>query len=265
MNQQYPIDLLLLMPDEQLLTLSPNPFCDCETGKAMRRMVERRVNGWGEFTLATSKLNEKMRMDAVRERFIAAEVPPRYQAVTLASLANQFAADSGKVAAVKAATEFIKNKGQITMKGQPPFYGLWLYGDYGVGKTSVAAACFNALLPLLDGALWLPYSSFLDQIRHGYSLNDGSSTLRKQAAMKAPLLLIDDLGSTVRDDETTHTKDVIWEVVYHRNAYNLPTLITSNLSRNDIRKHFDDRVYQRLVESLMIVEVGGKCLRRGGA
>lgn len=132
--------------------------------------------------------------------------------------------------------------------------GLLLWGDVGTGKSFVAACIANALLEQMVPVLMTNFSKILNQMgamyteeRYQYiaSLNHYS------------LLIIDDLGI---ERSTEYAKEQVYAVIDERYKANLPLIITTNLTINEIRNPenvADARIYSRVLEMCTPVHVGG--------
>lgn len=225
-----------------------------------KRIRQKRVEGWVAFEKKTAEVNANAAKQHKDKLLMDADVPPRFRGITLEGFASKYG-DAAKMEAIKAAATFIQQR-KIPKPNGDAFYGIYLYGPFGVGKTSILSTVFAALADKLGGGLWLPFASFMDQVRGGYE--DGTAQAIKKSAMTAPILMLEDFGSLARDSETAHTVDVMLQIVYHRNGYNLPTLITSNLSGEELAVQFNGAITQRLRELLKVIHVGGKVIRQLG-
>lgn len=136
--------------------------------------------------------------------------------------------------------------------------GLILYGRCGSGKTFAAACVANALLDRGRSVLVTQFS------RIGTTLSD----LRdgKQAYLdslnKYPLLILDDLG-TQRDTE--YMNEIVYTIIDARYRANLPMIITTNMSGEDLKNPKDiaeQRVFNRILERCFPIEVNGPDRRR---
>lgn len=251
---------LKTLSDEQMLDIFPSVFCDCPKGQIMRKIRIQRSGGWQAFQRRTAEANALAAKQRKERLFIDADVPERFKGLDLQIFARKFS-DAGKKDAVAAALHF-KEHGKLPKSTPGQFYyGLYLYGGYGVGKTSILAPVFTKWADALGGGLWLPFLSFMDEVRNGY--NDNTAHARIHSAMTAPIILIDDFGSVSRDIETAHTTDTMWQIIHHRNGHNLPTLITSNLQEDQASSQFNEGLIQRMRELMKCIRVGGKVIREG--
>ena len=253
--------LIKLATDREVLKITPSLFCDCVRGQAARKARELRAAGWETFEQQTREKSEQLKKKARSQLFVDAGIPTRFQGMTINSFRARYNVKT-KAEAINAAETLIREIKLPKQAAGQFYYGLWLWGDYGVGKTSLLSTVYAALLEKLGGGLWINYYSFLDQIRGGFE--DNTASARKQQAMLAPVLMIEDMGNVAKGAETAFNREVFWQIIYHRHANNMPTLITSNLGKYEMSAHFGEGLYQRLAELLKIIEVGGPLLRNLG-
>ena len=74
-----------------------------------------------------------------------------------------------------------------------------------------------------------------------------------QEARNAPLLIIDDLGCEV---ESATNKAIINDLIANRYSHRKPTIITSNLSMEELQSRYKDRMYERILQTGHIVDAG---------
>lgn len=121
--------------------------------------------------------------------------------------------------------------------------GLFLHGPTGVGKTHMAVALCRELLESDHDALLISSSRFYREIRETFnnSERDEESVLRKYC--RAPWLLLDDVGAgALSDFERRYLLDLLDRRAARR------TIVTSNLSVQDLALRFDERIASRLSE-----------------
>ena len=124
--------------------------------------------------------------------------------------------------------------------------GLLLQGAVGYGKTFLAAACANDLIEKGVDVRFVVVPDFLDMIRD--SFNDQSpyrESVLMQEVKTAPVLILDDLGAHNYTDWSVKT---IFAILNYRLNYELPTVITTNLEREQLEELLGSRVYSRLLE-----------------
>lgn len=137
--------------------------------------------------------------------------------------------------------------------------GLLLWGDVGTGKSFVAACIANALLEQATPVLMTNFSKILNQMGGMYS----DERYQYIASFnRYSLLIIDDLGI---ERSTEYAKEQVYAVVDERYKANLPLIITTNLTINEIRNPdnvADARIYSRILEMCTPVHVGGSDRRQ---
>lgn len=143
--------------------------------------------------------------------------------------------------ALKACKNFVSD-----VKADRYRQGVILEGDIGSGKTHLAAAIANELLDAGKDVLFLVVPEFLDELRASYQeSNDGTEAALMRKAKNIPILILDDLGAHTY---TTWTQSKIFMLLNHRLNYNLPTVITTNLSLTEIGEALGERTASRLLE-----------------
>ena len=126
------------------------------------------------------------------------------------------------------------------------FYGgllsgwLYLFGNYGAGKSHLAAAIANDAGGRGVKTAYASVPKLLDFIRAGYK--DGSACKRIETLQSVPLLILDDLGTEAAKRDTD---ELLFQILNHRSREraNLPTVITSNVHPDDLEPRIADRIY----------------------
>jgi DNA replication protein DnaC len=132
---------------------------------------------------------------------------------------------------------------------------LFVYGEYGVGKTHFVCALVRELAirnphnwplfhssPTLDGLL-------LEAIRSDHSVR---SLMDK--VCEAEVLIIDDMG---REMKTDRLRRQHFEIINHRYSHCKITIMTSNCTVEGLHDVFEDAVLSR-IRSFDFVEITGK-------
>ncbi len=116
-----------------------------------------------------------------------------------------------------------------------------LLGNYGSGKTHLAAAI--ALMQQERGkqVVFITAPDLLDYLRVTFSPNSGSFDRRFQTVRSAPLLVLDDLST---ESATAWAKEKLFQLLNHRYVAALPTVITSSSTIEKI----DERIRARLMD-----------------
>ncbi len=123
---------------------------------------------------------------------------------------------------------------------------LLLEGSYGSGKTHLAAAVGNARVQQGDPVLFITVPDLLDHLRQTYrpeaelSYDELFDRVRNVA-----LLILDDLGV---ENPGPWAQEKLFQLLNHRHAHRLNTIITTNTSLNDL----DARLRSRLLDHQLV-------------
>jgi DNA replication protein DnaC len=139
---------------------------------------------------------------------------------------------------------------------------LVLLGPTGSGKTFAAAAALDQLAHVDPRVGYRPSAAFYHV---GALIAELLDSHRRPAtldrAKETHLLVIDDYGASyVATDGLAAC--LLEEILMHRHAEILPTVLTSNLTAAELRTTFTDRVLDRLSEWATVISVAGPSLRR---
>ncbi|UQS85268.1 primosomal protein DnaI [Apilactobacillus apisilvae] len=111
--------------------------------------------------------------------------------------------------------------------------GIYLYGEFGVGKTFLMAAMANELVKNGHEVMLLHFPSFVTNIKGSIQNNTVSKKVGK--IKMTPLLILDDIGA---DDMSSWIRDDIFSVILEYRMQNeLPTFFTSNYSMDQFENN----------------------------
>lgn len=113
--------------------------------------------------------------------------------------------------------------------------GLYLYGDFGVGKSFMVAALAHDLSEKRGvSSTLLHYPSFVIDVKN--AISDGNVKTLVDEIKLSDVLILDDIGA---EQSTVWVRDEILQVILqYRMQENLPTFFTSNFNFEDLEKHF---------------------------
>ena len=135
--------------------------------------------------------------------------------------------------ALKAAQEWVAN---------PEAGWLYIIGDFGTGKTHLAAAIANDLHDRGQEALFITVPNFLDYLRRAFNPESHVRfDKRFHKIMGAPILILDDLRLA---DATAWTREKLFQIIDYRYVTRLPTVITSS----EEMENMDERLATRLMD-----------------
>ena len=113
--------------------------------------------------------------------------------------------------------------------------GLYLYGDFGVGKSFMVAALAHDLSEKLGvSSTLLHYPSFVIDVKN--AIGDGNVKTLVDEIKLSEVLILDDIGA---EQSTAWVRDEILQVILqYRMQENLPTFFTSNFDFEELEQHF---------------------------
>lgn len=156
-----------------------------------------------------------------------------------------------------------------------PNKGLFLWGDIGVGKTTILKVVrefcrTTGVRPgnrLCSGSnIEMPYSFAIKSVHE--ILEDYQSKAESLGEYADnPQLAIDDIGAEAREVNRFGTvKNVIDELIHRRyarfcNDRRFTTHITANIEPQTIKSHYSERAYDRCKEMFNFIEIRGNSYR----
>ena len=223
--------------------------------------VQCRVMMWG--TMRTVHCLCQCQKEALQRRKEAEEARTRMEAVQRLKSAGiqekllrdwRFE-DAEDTESIRWARKYVDHWEQVREEN----LGLLLWGDVGTGKTFVAACIANALLEKGIPVLMTNFTKILNQAGSLYS----EERVQYFASFhRYPLLIIDDLGM---ERCTEYAKEQVYAVIDERYKANLPLIVTSNLTINEIRHPAnlaDARIYSRILAMCTPIHVHDDDRRR---
>ncbi len=117
---------------------------------------------------------------------------------------------------------------------------LVLNGEFGSGKTHLAAAIANYREEQGDSALFVVVPDLLDHLRAAFSPNSPVSYDRRfEEVRTTPFLVLDDLGT---QSATPWAQEKLFQILNYRYAARLPTVITTSQRREDMEPRLRSRM-----------------------
>jgi len=116
---------------------------------------------------------------------------------------------------------------------------LFFHGRYGSGKTHLAAAIANSAVNMGIPTLFITVPDLLDSLRYAY--NDPNFTFeeRFEEIRRVSLLILDDFGT---QNATGWAQEKLFQLFNYRYINQLPTVVTTNLSLNEIEGRLRSRL-----------------------
>lgn len=134
-----------------------------------------------------------------------------------------------------------------------------LMGPVGRGKTQFAFAMIREMFRRCPRRIWPRYytSPLMDSILLEASRSEDADKYMIGQFGSEDLLFIDDFG---REISSNRTKRQYFEIINMRYAAELPTIISTNMTLEQIESHLNDAIASRFQE-YQIIEFGGNDLR----
>jgi len=140
------------------------------------------------------------------------------------------------------------------------FENLYLFGNSGLGKTFICHCIAKELLDKGKTVLYLT-ALRLFKVLEDYRFNRDSLSEPDEmieAIDSVELLVIDDLGSEI---STRVTEAGLFDIINHRLITQKSTIISTNLSINQLKAQYTERLSSRISGNYEIIEFWGNDLR----
>jgi primosomal protein DnaI len=192
-------------------------------------------------------------IDKFKENITYFDLPLRIKEASISNIYNDD----------KSRTEILKEMKKFKdayLKNEHP-KGIYLYGNFGSGKSYLIAALFNDLAKNNIKSVMIHVPELIRLIKD--SFDDYYSEMFDEV-LNTPLLLLDDIGAEYL---TPWARDEVLEpILQYRMDQELPTFFTSNYSIKEIENHFiinDDkmkakRIIERIKQVSKPIELVGK-------
>jgi len=191
-----------------------------------------------------------------RARGVASTIPRKYRGTSLdRPPISDMARDPRASAAVDAVRLYVGGIGERLDEGR----GLWLMGDVGTGKTTLAMLVSKAAVEAGRTVAIYSLPRLLARIRRTYDAEAGEQSYLEffERLTSVDLLHVDDLGAEKRTDWVL---EQLYAIVNERYETQRSIVVTTNLGEEDLKAQIGERTVSRLVEmctDFMIPLYGG--------
>jgi DNA replication protein DnaC len=199
------------------------------------------------------------RLNKGRSRGISSVIPPRYRGVSFdRPPVSDMTRDLQTKIAVNEVKKFVDDLDVRLQEGR----GLWLFGDTGTGKTTLAMLISKAALEAGKTVAIYSLPKLLARIRRTYDSEPGGDSYLSffERLTSVDLLHIDDLGAEKRSDWVL---EQLYALVNERYEAQRSILITTNLPHPELEEQIGSRTVSRLTQICDEVEVRGEDRRYG--
>lgn len=133
---------------------------------------------------------------------------------------------------------------------------LMFMGKTGLGKTHLSLAIAGVVIEKGYGVIYGSLSNLLSKIENEHFSSNSTSTI--DSVCNCDLLIIDDLGT---EFSTPFTRSTVYEIINHRQLNSKPTIISTNLSIDELEKAYTQRVVSRICGKYRCFEFLGNDIR----
>ncbi|MDX6600880.1 MAG: replication protein DnaC [Solirubrobacterales bacterium] len=199
------------------------------------------------------------RLKRGRVRGVASVIPPRYRGVSFdRPPVSDMARDLQTKAAVGEVRGFIDALEERLGAGR----GLWLFGDTGTGKTTLAMLVSKVALESGHSVAIYSLPKLLAHIRRTYDSEPGGDSYLAffERLTSVDLLHIDDLGAEKRSDWVL---EQLYALINERYEAQRSVLVTTNLPHEELEEQIGSRTVSRLSQICDEVPLFGSDRRYG--
>ena len=223
--------------------------------------LPRVQNGKLEFGYTPCKYKEKIEKEnKYLKNVYSIDIPKEVKEAKMKDILME---DKNRFEAIKWLNNFIKN-----YEKDKNIKGLYLYGNFGCGKTYLISATLNELAKrgVKSGIIFWP-----DFLRNLKSKFENGYEKEIEKIKKLPILCIDDIGA---ETTTSWSRDeVLCPIIQYRMQEHLPTFFTSNLDYKNLEQHFSStkdgvekvkakRIIERIIQLTEHIEMISENLRK---
>jgi len=186
----------------------------------------------------------EQRLARGHNRGISSVIPARYRGVSFdRPPVSDMVRDLQTKAAVTEVRAFVDDLDRRLAEGR----GLWIFGDTGTGKTTLAMLISKAALEAGRSVAIYSLPKLLARIRRTYDSEPGSDNYLSffDKLTSVDLLHIDDLGAEKRSDWVL---EQLYSIVNERYESQRSVVVTTNLDQAALEEQIGPRTVSRLVE-----------------
>ncbi len=137
--------------------------------------------------------------------------------------------------------------------------GLYLYGNFGCGKSYLISALFNELAKKNNYSVIVYFPEFLRSLKASFGNSNDEYNERFNLIKEAPLLLLDDIGAEKMSDWARD--EILGVILQYRMEEHLATFFTSNLSIKELEEHLSitDKAFDKVKARRVIERIKFLC------
>lgn len=220
-------------------------------------------SGWilGPEDVARPCQCREQRLKRNHGRGVASVIPPRYRGVSFERPpVSDMARDMDTREAVTQVGNYLSDFDERLAAGR----GLWLFGETGTGKTTLAMLISKTALERGHSVAIYSLPKLLARIRRTYDSEPGGDSYLSffERLTSVDLLHIDDLGAEKRSDWVL---EQLYALINERYEAQRSVLVTTNLPHEELEEQIGSRTVSRLAQMCEEVELRGHDRRYGQA
>ena len=163
----------------------------------------------------------------------------------------------------KAVEEYHRKAKDFATTGSPEGMSFLFYGSTGVGKTFLSNCIAKEMMDRGNSVLYLTANELCSEILQPYLMY---TSFEQKEQLKpvydliynAQLLVLDDLGTELTN---SFTLSQLFEIINRRMIKNLSTIISTNLTLQQLRERYRERIVSRIAEHYEICHFYGGDIR----
>lgn len=136
---------------------------------------------------------------------------------------------------------------------------LFMYGETGLGKTHLSLAIAGEVIKKGYSVIYDSAQNLLNKLEREHFGKYSNSSFIEESVLECDLLIIDDLGA---EFETKFTVSEIYNIINTRLLSGLPTIISSNISLDELTSHYGARITSRVIGTYELLLFCGKDIRQ---
>jgi DNA replication protein DnaC len=182
------------------------------------------------------------RVAQARSRGVNKTLPAKYRSV---SFDSPPVSDMARAAESRLAVSFIREYTEQVDERLSDGRGLWLTGDVGTGKTTLAMLVSKCAIEAGHTVAIYSLPRLLARIRRTYDAQDESYFGFFERLTSVDLLHIDDLGA---EKQSEWVLEQLYSIVDERYVTQRSMIVTTNLGDEELARQIGERTVSRLVE-----------------
>ena len=156
-------------------------------------------------------------------------------------------------AAVELSKNFVENFNHV-------YRNLFFYGTVGTGKSFLSGCIANELLQAGSSVIYFSAAGLFERLaRYSFDVKEKDALYAfYEDLYGCDLLIIDDLGTEVTNSFVTSQ---LFSCLNERGLQRRPVIISTNLSLEELRDRYSDRIFSRISSSFSLCKLTGPDIR----